>query len=271
MKIKYKRKETHFKYLLLGVLFFSGLSVTAQISGGEVKPKKEKKEKKKEAKAKEDEYQRTLPPFDYENLTGSTYYISVLGQYSYRDFQDNSVYSFHAKKLDEKSWYAPGITLGTVMELGGNFGLEAGLSFFGHGEQYFYEDPNSDSTYFYSNMYVQAGIPLKLRYTYGQDFQVFGFAGIMPLNILNIRNRTDFRTAEGIETEEVFQKIKQGFNPFNIMVSGGLGLNYYVKYFGLTLNVEYRRHLGNTYSGDTFKRVHHMYGIGVNLGLTYRI
>lgn len=275
MYIKYNRIRKSTGILLFSLLVLAGSTVQAQISGGEVKPEKEKKEEEKkeksEKKDKKDDYQRVLPPFQHENLTGSTYYFTVLGQYTNRYFEDNSVYNIHAEKLNETGMYLPGVTLGTVFKIKDKFALDAGLSYFGNGEQYHYEDPNSDSTFTYSNVYTQIGIPLKLRYTIGTDVQFYAFAGGMPLNILTIRRRSSYKSAEGVQSEELFEKFKQDFTPFNFMLMGGLGLNYYVNYFGLTLNVEYRRHMGNTYSTDTFKRVHKMYGIGINLGLTYRL
>ena len=271
MLIKYNLNSRLLYSFIFSVVMLQSVHLSAQISGSEVKPEKEKKESVKVEKEKKDEFQRRLPPFQYDSLSGSSYYFTALGQYSYRYFKDNSVYNIHEKLNDQKGMITGGVSIGTVLNLGSNFSIDAGLSYFSNGETYSYEDPLTDSSYQYSNVYVQAGIPLKLRYTYGKNFQVFGFAGAMPLNILTIRKRSSYVTAEGVATDEVFTKITQGFTPFNVMLNGGIGLNYYVNYFGITMNVEYRRHMGNTYSEDTFKRVHKMYGIGLNLGITYRI
>jgi hypothetical protein len=148
--------------------------------------------------------------------------------------------------------------------------IQHSYRYFTHGEQYNYQDPLTDSTFFYSNAYHQLGIPLKLRYTYGNKLQVFGFAGITPLNILRIQYKNSYRTAEGSEIEVPTKTIKNDFTAFNLMASAGVGITYYLKQFGFTLYPEYRRHLMNTYSEDTFKRKHFMYGFALNAGFSVR-
>jgi hypothetical protein len=208
--------------------------------------------------------------FERDSLSGTTYYLTGMVQRSYRDFEDQSVYDVHANAIDETAMITGGTTLGIVMPLGGNFGLDAGITYFGHGEAYNYSHPSNDSTFNYTNVYMQVGIPLKLRYTYGEDFQIFGYAGVAPLNILNIRRKFEYADSTGVRVNGL-TLIKDGFTTINFMASAGLGVNYYINHFGFTLSAEYRRHLGNTYSEDTFKRVHKMYGIGLNFGFQLRL
>ncbi|MFT5819484.1 MAG: hypothetical protein ACI8ZM_000708 [Crocinitomix sp.] len=262
MRIKYSLNQTLIGKFFFAFLMCCGLNGVAQISGGEVKPDKDKKDKKEKPK-----YDR--PAFERDSLSGTTYYLTGMVQRSYRHFEDQSVYDVHAKLNDEIPMITGGTTLGIVMPLGGNFALDAGITYFGHGEAYEYSHPTSDSTFNYRNVYMQIGIPLKLRYTYGEDLQVFGYAGIAPLNILNIRNTFDYSDSLG-ERVNGLTLIKDGFTTINFMVSAGLGMNYYVNHVGFTLSAEYRRHLGNTYSGDTFKRVHKMHGVGLNFGVLFR-
>ena len=44
------------------------------------------------------------------------------------------------------------------MPLAGPISLDAGLTYFGHGEAYNYEDPQSDSVFNYTNVYMQIGV-----------------------------------------------------------------------------------------------------------------
>ncbi len=263
MRIKYSLNRTLTGNFLLAFLMCCGLNGYTQISGGEVKPDKDKKEKKEKTK-------NVRPPFESDSLSGTSYYLTGMVQRSFRHFEDQSVYNVHATRNDETPMITGGTTLGLVMPLGGNFGLDAGITYFGHGEAYDYSHPTSDSTFSYTNVYMQIGIPLKLRYTYGEDLQFFGYAGVTPINILNIRNKFDYSDSLGVRVNGL-ELIKEGFTSFNFMVSGGIGMNYYLNHVGFTLSAEYRRHLMNTFSEDTFKRVHKMYGIGINFGVQVRL
>lgn len=260
MRIKlFKRTALCF---VLAVAFGSNLQ--GQISGGELKPDKEPKVKGEKVK-------KEKTAFNRDSLSGVVYYIGGMGQWSYRKFEDQTISSIYVQEAEEVPFYASGINLGTVMPLTGRLGLEVGLAYFGHAEAYNYSDPDSDSTFHYSNSYLQAGIPLKLRYTYGDDVQFFGYAGLTPLNVLSIRRKTSYTRMDGTTQEEEITAIKQGFTAFNLMATGGIGVNYYfLNRIGLSLSAEYRRHLMNTYSESTLKRDHKMYGVGLNLSLQVR-
>ncbi len=250
-------KTTFFIFVLF--VFQTGF---AQISGGEM-DKKDKKDKQ--------ERPQRVNTFNKDSLSGTVYHVSGFMQYAYRSFEDQSVYDVHVNKNDEIPMYTGGVSLGILMPLTNHLSVDAGITFFGHGEAYDYSAADSDSTFSYTNVYMQVGIPLKLRYTVGDDIQFFGFAGITPINILSRRYDVAYRVADGEPFDLPIASIKDDFTQINVMASGGIGMNYYFKTMGISLSAEYRRHLGNTYSVDTFKRVHHMYGIGLRLGLNFRI
>lgn len=235
-------------------------AVNGQISGGEIEDKDEKKKKVNNKK-----------PFYADSLSGTVYHVSGFMQYSYRTFEDQSVYNIHALKNDETPMYTGGASIGVLMPFTEHLSVDAGITFFGHGEAYDFAAEASDSTFSYTNVYMQVGIPLKLRYTIGNDLQFYGFAGLTPLNILSRRYDVTFRTAEGSPSDLPLTSITGDFTQFNIMATGGLGMNYYFNYVGISLSAEYRHHLGNTYSQDNFKRLHKMYGIGLRLGVNYRL
>jgi hypothetical protein len=248
------------------LLFFLPAFVFGQISGGEIKDEKDKKDKEK------GESVRQQKPFERDSLSGTVYHFSGFMQYSYRQFEDQSVYDVHALKNDEIPMYTTGgASIGILMPFTDHLALDAGITFFGHGEAYDFAATESDSTFSYTNVYMQVGVPLKLRYTVGEDLQFFGFAGLTPLNILSRRYDVAYRAADGEPFDLPLTSIKNDFTQFNIMASGGIGVNYYHRFVGVSLSAEYRRHLGNTFSEDNFKRIHKMYGIGLRLGLNVRI
>lgn len=261
MRIKYKLNP-NFKSLFSFVILCVFMNAAqGQISGGEIRSE-EKQKKDKKSVVNED--------FNLDSLTGNVFYMSSLIQHSFRSFEDQSVYNQYALLSDEQPMIRAGVDVGLIMPLAKKISLSAGLTYFFHGEQYAYDDPNNDSTYQYSRVYSQAGIPLKLRYTYGDNLQVTGYIGITPLNILNFRYTSQSNSAEGVFVDHGSVVVSEGFTPFNLMASAGIGLNYYINHFGFSLSTEYRRHLMNTYSENTFKRTHFMYGIGLNLGFQWR-
>lgn len=261
MKIKYSLNSVHLLRFALLFLTLCQVNGWAQISGGEIKPDKLKKEKGE--RVKHDYIADTTAP--------TLVYLSGLAQYSYRRFEDQSVYSIYRLEKDETSTFNGGISLGMIMPLNNRLAIDAGLSYFEQGEVYNFEDALTDSTYSYRKVYQEAGIPLKLRYTYGNQFQFFGYVGVMPVNILEIHQTTSYSKPDGTSVDLGKTRIKDGFTAFNLVALGGLGVNYFFNDWGIHLNAGYSRHLLNTYSENTFKRTHYMYGIGLNLGIQVKI
>lgn len=266
MKIKYSlNSRIFFQFLVLAMAFFQ-FNAHAQISGGEIKPEKEKVEKEKGEKGEKSP--REKKPFVKDSIPSTYVYLEGMGQYTFRSFEDLSVYKIYKQEIDEQAIFASGFSLGLIMPLGKGFALDAGLTYFGTGESYTFSANDSDSSFHYKKLYHQAGIPLLLRYTIGNRLQFYGFAGLTPLNILSIRYSSNYATAEGSSVDLGLKTIKDEFTTFNLMASGGLGVNYlFNNNWGIHLSAAYRRHLLNTYSESTFRRDHHIYGIGLNLGV----
>ena len=55
------------------------------------------------------------------------------------------ILNVHAKLNDQTPMITGGTTVGLLMPLAGNLSLDAGVTFFGHGEAYDFEDTESDS------------------------------------------------------------------------------------------------------------------------------
>lgn len=250
------------RFVLVKVCVFLSLgSGYAQISGGDIE---EGKEKKPEKEKKE----RTTSS---DSLAGITYYLTGMYQYTDRYFEDRSVYNYYAERSNETASYGWGTGLGIIMELDKGFSLDIGLSFFGHGEEYLFEADTTDSLFQYRRSYTQVGLPLKLRYTYGDKFQVFGFIGAMPLNILNMRYDEYYKRNDGVEVDAELTGTKSGFSQFGFMVSGGIGINYQLNHIGFTLYPEYRRYLTNTFADVSIPLVHRMFGFGIHTGILIKI
>ena len=97
------------------------------------------------------------------------------------------------------------------------------------------------------------------------------YTGVTPINILQIRLDADYTTEEGSFIDLPEQKIKNDFSSFNVLWTIGAGVRYNFKYFGISYSAEYRRHLMNTYDTNELNVRHHMFGIGMNLGIYVRL
>jgi hypothetical protein len=255
------------KSILTLLLIVTALSGSAQITNGTINPEEDKTKAEKKEKKEKTENTGT---FSEDSLTGSDFYIGGLFQYTYRSFEDQSVSNFYREWEPQTSSWNGGFNTGLIMKLTEHFHLDIGFSYYGTGENYFFEDSLTDSTFTYRNTYRQMALPVRLRFSYGNTWQVFGFAGIAPLNILSIRTTSSYRTAAGAEMNPVFEVEKDGFATFNLMTSVGFGVQYNIRHVGFTLYPEYRRNLMNTYSTKTIPMDHKMYGIGINAAMVFR-
>lgn len=238
----------------------------AQITNGNVNPEEtvDTTKKVKPPKVKKD------TTFSEDSLTGTNFYITGLFQYSHRTFEDGSSFEFYKDWENQTSGYNSGVNVGLIMEMSKYFHLDIGVSYFGNSEHYTYQDSLTDSSYTYKNTYMQAAVPVRLRFVYGEKLQFFAFAGLAPLNILNIRYQSSYLTADSISVERELDVQKDGFTAFNLMFTGGVGITYNVKSIGFTIYPEVRRNLLNTYANKTLPMTHKLYGIGINAGLVLR-
>lgn len=239
--------------------FFASTIALSQI----VDEEGETVEKKKEKKIKSE----PCDTCDYSLL-----YLNFSSQRSYRTFVDNSVYNFYAEWENQTPDYNFGVNGGLMMDLAPNIQLDIGAAYFGHGEKYKYEDPETDSLYAFRNRYMQLAIPFRLKYVYGEDFQFYAGIGGMPSNVLNIRFTESYRlpgSADITEVEPV--KLKNDFNSFNFYLLGSVGVNYYVGYVGFHLGLDYKHGLTNTYANTTKMIDHKMRAISLNTGLIFKI
>lgn len=245
--------------LVLFVLLFSTESFS-QITNENKEPAKQ--EEQKEKKEKKEKTEKVVS----DSLSGTTYYLNWTGIQGFRNFEDLSVFGSFTKWNDQTPLFTQGINFGVIMPLTNNLSLDLGAAYFNHGEQYNYDDPDTDSSYSYLTKYQNLGVPLKLRFTYGDKLQFFAFAGIAPMNIIKRKRTIEYTSAVGARSE-LPEEIEESVSGFNLMASGGIGVNYYLNRVGFTLYPEYRYHILNTYENSNIPLKHNMYGLGVNAGI----
>ena len=268
MYIKYISNCNRTAFLkVLFIIFFAIFCPTSfsQITNGNVNPE-ETADTTKKVKTDKVKVEKV---FSKDSLTGTNLYITGLFQYAFRTFEDESSNGFYKEWENQTSGYNSCVNIGLIMELSKHFHLDIGISYFGNSEHNTYQDSLTDSSYTYKNTYMQAAVPLRLRFVYGEKLQFFAFAGIAPLNILNIRYQSSYTTADSIAVTRELDIQKDGFASFNLMFTGGFGICYNVRSVGFMIYPEIRRHLINTYSNKTLPMTHKMYGIGVNAGLVF--
>jgi Outer membrane protein beta-barrel domain len=260
MRFKYKSNiflPARLTFLLLCFLSFSSHS---QIVSGEMGSDDEIKEKPKKEKKE----------FERDSLNGTTYYLTGMYNYGHRSFTDNSPFNSYETWNDQTPGGSGGLTLGILMDLNDYISLDMGISYFGQKENYNFDDPDSDSTYFFSNTYMQLGVPIKLRFTTGDKIQFFGFVGLTPLNLLNVRFNESYNTKQGLSVISETELIKEKLSTFNVQSNAGFGLTYNLDWVGFTLYPEFRYNLINTYDPKSKPIEHKMFGLGVHAGLTLR-
>ena len=190
--------------------------------------------------------------------------------WSYRTFEDQTPFKSLQARNDETSGAGHGISAGLVLPLSDFLSLDLGVSYWGHSEKYTYSDSLTDSTYTYKRRYLQVGVPLRIRASYGEKVEGFLYAGLTPLNILQMRFDAEYRDSLGQRFDPEELTIKNDFAPFNLMVSIGAGVNYNFKRTGMTLSVEYRRNMLNSYDPNELRVDHRMFGIAVHYGMYLR-
>ena len=158
--------------------------------------------------------------------------------------------------------------LGIQTGLGKWVRVESGLLWLQQGEQYRYNDPNSDSSLSYTNKYRYLGLPLALNIQYGSSFRVFLGAGIAPMIFNRSIQQINWSTALGANEKETL-KIKnndyssavfQGFVQAGMQYTGEGG-------WGMILKAVYRQQFTNTY-GKYNAYIHKANALGFTFGIS---
>ncbi len=220
--------------------------------------------------AGEDKPEKVPSTFNEDSLKGINYYYSGLVMWTYRAFEDQSVYGSYQKRYDEGPSWRGGMTLGVSFPMAKKVSLDIGVTYFGTGEKYTYEDSLNDSSFSYLRRYLHFGVPLKVRLTFGKKAQFFTYVGITPMNIVQMRYDEVYTDSIGsiFDAEEL--KIKDGFAGFHLMGSVGVGVQYNFRYLGYFYSVEYRQHFMNSYDKNLVPLKHRQFAFGMNFGAYLR-
>lgn len=155
--------------------------------------------------------------------------------------------------------------------------VDAGVSWIQNGENYSFEDQQSDSSYSYTTCYRYFGLPVNIMASLPLNpkneeilISIFLRGGGIPHLYQSFLQKTEWTTTLGSKESE---KIKSLDNPSSFMFSGHIssGLDLLSKTnWGVRIAVHYRHSLTNTFtkSGDY---IHKPYGLGYSMSLTKKL
>jgi hypothetical protein len=156
--------------------------------------------------------------------------------------------------------------LGIRSDFGKHFFWDGGLTFYRNGEQYSFDDADSDSSFNYQTTYSYVSMPLKANAFIGNTIRLYVGAGIVPQMFFGYRQEQQWTTAENSEyTEEI--KFKSGYNSFVVsgLLNVGVELLFQSKW-SLFVSSEGRWQLTSSYlSQDSYIHKAHAYGISFGL------
>lgn len=163
--------------------------------------------------------------------------------------------------------------IGLRNKLAKHFELEVGIGLTRNGEQYAYNDTDTDSTFAYTTRYTFVSLPIVGYFTYGRELKLLAGAGIMPQLFMNQLETQNFTSA--INTQEKNEiKTKSGTPNHTTFTSSALfrvGVQLrYSPFWSIYIMPEYRVQLTSTY-GKTYSYSHKANALGFNLGLTYQL
>lgn len=145
---------------------------------------------------------------------------------------------------------------------------EGGISLLRNGESYLYEA--ADTMYSYNTTYMYIGMPVKVMFTYGQQFRVYAGGGILPQMFVQYRQDQEWLTTLDYREKNTVTT-NNGYNSFvfSLVFNAGVQIDI-TKNMALYVMPEFRYQLTSSYEKqDDFK--HYGRALGLNLGLTYKL
>lgn len=145
---------------------------------------------------------------------------------------------------------------------------EGGIHFIRNGESYLFEA--SDTSFHYETSYSYIGMPVKIGYYYGDDFQVFANAGLVPQMFLRYQQAQDWTTSNNTKADTLI-KTTSGYSSFVLgaVFNVGFKMNF-GKNWSLLVSPEYRMNLTSSYTKQA-AYIHKGRAFGVTFGLTYKL
>lgn len=235
-------------------LLISSVSLQAQIEVGEdVKKDRDEKNNKKKK--------------DPNKVDGSTY-VYMLGNWSssFRTLKENDAPFGDplGTRADEKRLGIWSFGIGITNYFTKHLGFEGGISLLRNGEQY--ETQIADSTYKYTSRYTFIGMPLKLKFSYGDKVRLNVSAGVVPQVFSGFRQEIEWKSNLAGSGKETI-KTKIGFSSFTMSAVFNVGVQFkFGERVFLMLEPEYRMQLSSTYDKKSSYK-HSSTSLGGNVGL----
>jgi hypothetical protein len=143
---------------------------------------------------------------------------------------------------------------------------EGGIAFMQNGEKYSFSD--TDTSYKYDSHYSYIGMPIKVHFTYGENFKLLVGGGIVPQMFVGFKQNTGWTGADNDAHKETV-KTKIGYNSFvfSAVMNVGLQVNLGGRWSVLVMP-EYKVQLTTSYANnppDPYK--HFARSLGFNMGV----
>lgn len=191
---------------------------------------------------------------------------------SYRVLQENDNVFGQAlgERANEVARSVNGFGIGVRTNIKGRFDFVAGLGYLIYGEEYKYEEP--DTNFMYTTSYRYVSIPLGLEYRLGKDLRLVAGFGLIPGMFINNTQDQTWKTKKNLsgKNQEKFDVNKDDLNPFSLSTYFRIGAEIqYSERFSLYVIPEYRRQLTSTYTTQS-AYVQYPFSLGATIGLSYK-
>lgn len=201
---------------LISSVFFLTSTVNSQILIGEPETKTETKDDKKAEKMKSDSLKKT-------ELDGSTaaYFVANWSS-TFRLLKPNGdVYGDSlGTRANEGKLNIWSFGVGIQNKLNDYFMWDGGIYLLKNGESYLYTE--KDTSYSYNTSYHYIGMPIRINFTYGNQFKLYAGAGLLPQMFTGYQQARKWTTADNHKEEETFST-KSGYNTFVISAIFNVG------------------------------------------------
>jgi hypothetical protein len=174
-------------------------------------------------------------------------------------------------RIDEKRNGFSSFGIGFKTDVNKHIQLMAGIGFMKNGEQYSYEQ--ADSNFMYVSTYKYISLPVSLNYYTGSDIQFMVGLGLLPGMFVQYTQEQTWKTTKNVpgKNDIKVRSAAQEFNQFvmSAFIQTGVQLKY-AERWSIYIVPEYRIQLMSTYSKQE-GFIHKANAIGANIGFTYQL
>ena len=175
------------------------------------------------------------------------------------------------KRVDEYRDGFSSFGIGFKTDLSKHLQLMAGIGFVKNGEQYSFEE--ADTNFMYVNTYKYVSLPISLNYYTGKDIQFMVGLGLVPSMFVQYTQDQTWITTKNVpgKNEVKIKSASQEFNQFVLsgFIQAGVQLKYATRW-SIYVVPEYRIQLSSTY-GKQEGFIHKAKAFGANIGFAYQL